>query len=127
MEEALIARGWSRPNSGGKGGRGGSGGPKSQIQKKENPKNSAGEILRCSSCDSIRHLLADCPDSYENLRKFRSKALASHLCEKESNEENKTREEEAYFTGDLVENLRKMSKEEVEVEDIILSSGRKEL
>ena len=148
-EEALIARGWSRPKSGGKGGRGcrqgerswqgggggggsgggggGGGGPKSQIQKKVNPKNSAGEVLRCSSCDSIRHLLADCPDSYENLRKFRSKALAAHLCEKESDEENKTREEEAYFTGDLVENLRKMSKEEVEVEDIILSSGRKEL
>merc|ERR1712004_32924 len=78
---------------------------------------SAGEILRCSSCDSIRHLLADCPDSYENLRKFRSMALAAHVCEKEGDEENKTREEEeeeAYFTGDLVENLRKMSKEELE-------------
>ena len=57
-------------------------------------------------------------------------ALAAHVCEKEGEEENKTREEEeeeAYFTGDLVENLRKMSKEEGEVEDIILFSGKKEL
>ena len=53
-------------------------------------------------------------------------ARAAHVCEKEGDEENISREkeeEEAYFTGDLVENLRKMSKEEVEVEDIILSSG----
>ena len=56
--------------------------------------------------------------------------LAAHMCEKGGDEENKTREEEeeeAYFTGDLVENLRKTIKEEGEVEDIILLSGRKEL
>ena len=25
-----------------------------------------GNVMRCVACDSIRHLLADCPHSYEN-------------------------------------------------------------
>jgi transposase InsO family protein len=37
--------------------------------KKLNPLGPEGSPLRCKSCDSIRHLLADCPDSYENMRK----------------------------------------------------------
>ena len=42
------------------------------MVKKENPKNEKGEVLRCLSCDSIRHMLPDCLDSWENLTKFRS-------------------------------------------------------
>ena len=142
-EEALVAKGWMKPGGGGRGGtrqqrggktqagRGGGGGPnqKNQIQKKENPRNSNGEIMRCPSCDSIRHLLADCPDSYENLRKFRSIVLAAAPCESKEEEEEEKVEEESYFTGDLMGNLRKMKEEQKhgEVDDVILYTGKKEL
>ena len=140
-EEALVAKGWMKPGGGGRGGgrqqrggktqagRGGGGGSntKNQIQKKENPRNSSGEIIRCPSCDSIRHLLADCPDSYENLRKFRSIVLAAAPCENKEEEEEEKVEEESYFTGDLMENLRKMKEEHGEVDDVILYTGKKEL
>ena len=141
-EEALVAKGWVKPGGGGRGGgggrqrggkthaaRGGGGGAniKTQIQKKENPRDNSGEIIRCPSCDSIRHLLADCPDSYENLRKFRSIALAAAPCEAKEEEEGKEEEEESYFTGDLIGNLRRMKEEHGEVDDVILYTGKKEL
>lgn len=34
-----------------------------------NPIGPDGYPLKCSSCESIRHLLKDCPDSYENMQK----------------------------------------------------------
>ena len=37
--------------------------------RKINPKNSEGKLLTCASCGSYRHLLPDCPDSWENLAK----------------------------------------------------------
>lgn len=143
-EEALVAKGWVKPGGGGRGGgvrqrggkqhaaRGGGGAnTKTQIQKKENPRDNSGEIIRCPSCDSIRHLLADCPDSYENLRKFRSLALAAAPCDtkEEEEEEGKEGEEESYFTGDMKGNLRRMKEEQEhgEVNDVILYTGKKEL
>ena len=130
-EEVLVAKGWTRPgarggggsggwkrgaNRGGAAGRGGGagGGPK----KNENPKDAKGEIIRCPSCDSIRHLLADCPDSYENLRKFRSMALAASPTEE-------TEEEEAYFTSNLAGVMRKVE-QRGEAEDIILFTSNKQ-
>ena len=86
--------------------------------------------MRCSSCDSIRHLLADCPDSYESLRKFRSIALKSSRCRKGGDEESRCRvqkEEESFFTVNLIGNLAKMTDEKGEVEDIMLFSGRNKL
>lgn len=38
------------------------------IKKKINPTGADGNIKRCKSCDSIRHMLPDCPDSYENMQ-----------------------------------------------------------
>ena len=32
-----------------------------------NPTGQGGQILRCAACDSVRHLLAECPHSYENM------------------------------------------------------------
>ena len=133
-EEVLVAKGWFRPGGrgggggwgsrswGGRGGasRGGGGrrgsasssnvGPK----KNENPKDAKGNIIRCPSCESVRHLLADCPDSYENLRKSRSLALAAAPAEKE--------EEESYFTDTLAGIMRKVG-QGGEAEDIILYTG----
>ena len=42
---------------------------KSGIRKKINPTGLDGEILKCLSCGSYRHLLNHCPDSWENMRK----------------------------------------------------------
>ena len=33
----------------------------------DNKKNSNGDVLWCSSCDSIKHLLLRCPHSWENM------------------------------------------------------------
>ena len=49
------------------------------------------------SCESFCHLLAECPESYENLSK--SKDYAGAVAAEE------TSEEEAYFTNYLSENL----------------------
>ena len=40
-----------------------------QMQKNKNPIGPDGRILVCKSCGSFRHLLAACPDSWENLKK----------------------------------------------------------
>ena len=134
-EEVLVAKGWSRPgargggggnwgarswgargsvNRGG-GGRGGSASSSNAGPKKnENPKDAKGDIIRCPSCESVRHLLGDCPDSYENLRKFRSMARAAAPAEE--------REEESYFTDNLAGIMRKVE-EGGEAEDTILYTG----
>jgi hypothetical protein len=58
-------------NAGSWRGRGGNGNPwKSQVatsgEKATNPIGTDGRPLRCSSCDSFRHFLKDCPHSWEN-------------------------------------------------------------
>ena len=42
---------------------------KKAIEKPLNPTKDNGERMICPSCGSYRHLLKDCPDSYENLQK----------------------------------------------------------
>ena len=39
------------------------------LRKKINPSGGDGKILKCLSCGSFRHLLDDCPDSWENIAK----------------------------------------------------------
>ena len=39
------------------------------VRKKINPSGADGKILKCLSCGSFRHLLDDCPDSWENIAK----------------------------------------------------------
>ena len=39
------------------------------IKKKLNPLGSDGKILLCHSCGSYRHLVAECPNSWENMVK----------------------------------------------------------
>ena len=41
----------------------------SGIKKKINPTGRDGEVLKCLSCGSYRHLLNHCPDSWENMMK----------------------------------------------------------
>jgi len=47
--------------------------------RKINAKNFEGKLLTCASCGSYRHLLPDCPDSWENLAKS-NKNNSSEFC-----------------------------------------------
>ena len=93
-EEALLAAGYVHQRNQYRGGRGGSwrgssngrnsdsrvdrsnnwrGGikyPRAQKPSRAvNPKGPDGEILTCRACGSFRHLMKDCPDSWENMAK----------------------------------------------------------
>ena len=66
--------GGGRGQFGGAGYTGGGGGAHSQPHyntggRPINPKDQDGNFKRCNCCDSIRHLIKDCPDSYENQSK----------------------------------------------------------
>lgn len=49
-------------------------GMKYGLKKKVNPTGSDGRIILCHSCGSFRHLLDDCPDSWENMEKKNASA-----------------------------------------------------
>ena len=75
IKGVFMSRGWGRPGRGARGGgpsrgagRGRGGGGSTAVNKPENPKDAQGNIMRCPSCQSIRHLLDVCPDNYENLK-----------------------------------------------------------
>lgn len=64
--------GWrSGAGSGNRGwrGRGDSQMKEKPVEKKLNPLDSDGNPIKCRSCESIRHLMKDCPDSWENMKK----------------------------------------------------------
>ena len=66
--------------------------------KKINPVGSDGQPKRCVSCDSIRHMLAECPDSWEN--------MAANLATKLDEEEAMICDVILYTGGDQVEIVR---------------------
>ena len=43
--------------------------PKAFYSRTRNQLDANGKILRCHSCGSFRHLLASCPDSWENMKR----------------------------------------------------------
>ena len=74
------------------------------ITKRINPVGGNGNVLTCVSCGSYRHLLPECPDSWENLEK----ANICNLAEQE--------EEDGEITESSVEEFKKeMFEEEEEV------------
>ena len=103
LEESFLSRGWSKQGRGGRGGsmaqgdgrRGGFSNSSPGVKKPENPKDAQGNILKCASCESIRHLLEKCPDSYKNLKKFRNTILAATTTDEE------VTNEESYITNYL--------------------------
>ena len=40
---------------------------KGEMRKKRNPVGANGRVLRLKSCGSFRHIVAECPDSWENM------------------------------------------------------------
>ena len=62
-------------------------------KKRLNPTGADGNVRRCKSCDSIRHMLSDCPDSWENMRDIHVTELETVS---ETNEEEEI--EECFIT-----------------------------
>ena len=51
----------------------------SLIRKKKNPVGSNGRPLTCRSCGSYRHLVRECPDSWENMSKINNSMEDEHM------------------------------------------------
>ena len=59
-----------------------------RMVKDVNPKNAQGKIMRCSSCGSFRHLVKECPHSYEKMtRKKTSHKKQVYVLENNSEQE----------------------------------------
>ena len=92
--------GTSRPNSGNWRGGGTSGqferGRKrsnsQNIKKRVNPTGADGNIKRCKSCDSIRHMLPECPDSYENMQQCEAHVTELSMVGEEDNQDDEIKE-----------------------------------
>ena len=68
-------------------------GGSSTVKKSINPKGSDGTLLTCSSCGSFRHMMANCPHSWENMQE----------------RVNITEEEEVVmFTGNVREDITRL-------------------
>ena len=73
--------------------------------------------MRCVSCQSIRHLLQKCLDSYKNLKKFYNTVLAMTL------EDGNL--EESYITNNLDEYVMKLEQEN-EIDNVSLFTRDKQ-
>ena len=116
-EEILLTRGWQKPNRTKGPFKNISGAPK---KKPINPPGPDGKPLICPSCGSYRHLLQDCPDSYENQAKAKSLAYAAEIALKDEDEEDP----EVLFTADYKQLMKKINREG-DAEDVILYTGNK--
>ena len=82
-EEVLVATGTFKEqkkqfqktkascNQGGIGGKSGGWKMSPKTNRRRNRLDATGKILRCHSCGSFRHLLASCPDSWENMERVK--------------------------------------------------------
>ena len=85
-EEALLAAGYVKQGQGkrsvktGRGGNTQGGRQRAQgpeVRRRMNPTGPDGKVFTCRVCGSYRHLMKDCPDSWENIKKV-------HLVEDEN-------------------------------------------
>ena len=84
---------------------------KTSKTRKMNPVGSSGQVLTCIACGSFRHLLAECPDSWENLEK-------AYVCYSEEIE--LTNEHSEVIRNKEVEEKFEMDCEEI---DVVLFTG----
>ena len=85
QEEALLAAGYveqsrmNRTRNFSRCGYNGQTSGMSLIRKKKNPVGSNGRPLTCRSCGSYRHLVRECPDSWENMSKMNTSVEEEHM------------------------------------------------
>ena len=63
--------------------------PKAFYNRTRNRLDATGKILRCHSCGSFRHVLASCPDSWENME--RAKVSKEEVLRKSNSWDCKTK------------------------------------
>ena len=120
-EEALVAKGWTRPSNKYKNnnfrGRGNKTGRGGVTKRPINPVDEEGERLVCRACGSYRHMLGDCPHSWEKLQKNDKVYTAENV------EDDNESEEETFFIADFQTNIEKLLNEDDKVDDVILYTG----
>ena len=85
QEEALLAAGYveqsrmNRTRNFNRCGYNGQTSGMSLIRKKKNPVGSNGRPLTCRSCGSYRHLVRECPDSWENMSQINTSMEEEHM------------------------------------------------
>ena len=75
--------------------------------------------MKCPSCQTIRHLLNVCLDSYKNLRQFLNTVLAAVEIEEP--------DKEAYFTDNLNESIMKVEGEGEAYDMILFTRGKQKI
>ena len=122
-EEVLLAKGWQKPNRFKNNGSKSNNNPQNTQKSKKhiNPPGPDGKPLICPSCGSYRHLLNDCPDSYENQAKLKSQAFAAEAVENGDKDD----ESSILFTSDSKYFMKKFI-QDGEAEDVILYTSNKE-
>ena len=73
---------------------------KDKIAKNINPNGSDGKVMLCRSCGSYRHLVASCPDSYENQKKRGTAFVTEEIASEESENEPDDIDSFVLFTSD---------------------------
>ena len=61
-------------------------GGQNHMGKKRNPVGMNGKLLKCKSCGSCRHLVAECPDSWENMEKNTSETKHYYVLNQRNSE-----------------------------------------
>ena len=75
-----------------------------------NPKGSDGRVMLCVACGSFRHLVADCPDSWENM-----KSVSVNTVEHGEGDSSQEVDESVMFTM--------VKQDSQNVEDVVLLAG----
>ena len=99
-----------RNNRGGRGGRRGRGGaPRTDRgARRVNPIGKNGYVLTCAACNSFRHLVAECPDAYENLEEA---CVCEAIDETSEISDSEADVDVILYTGDKKDRIAELGKE----------------
>ena len=106
------------------------------MGKKRNPVGMNGKLLKCKSCGSYRHLVAECPDSWENMEKNTSETKHYYVLNQKNSEKriseglNEFEPEEANIPSKVAELSAEMSSLKTEIRrleaEILADKDRKQ-
>ena len=110
-------------------------GGQNHMGKKRNPVGMNGKLLKCKSCGSYRHLVAECPDSWENMEKNTSETKHYYVLNQRNSEKRISKglkmfePGEAYIPSKVAELSAEMSSLKTEIRrletEIIADKDRK--